>query len=526
MKNLFLKILFLLPISIINGQTLPYDYNLSKRQINKILDSTPASNTIERILIQDDVIWLATSKGLSKSIDNGSSWTNYYKTEAFEEESISAIDYHNGNIWASTWHYEIQLGDPVPVGSGLRYSNDNGETWIKINQPVDDPGDSLITYGINTLRALPVTVEEQNFIYDIEFTNNTIWIATFAGGLRKSTNNGEDWERVVLPPDNLNSIKPDDTLNFSLQPVAGAFGPEEHLNHRAFSIVAVDDNTLYVGTAGGINKSTDGGISWVKFNHTNQLNPISGNFVLAMDYNQFDGSIWAATWKAEGATEYWAASASYDGGENWNTYLTDERILDFGFKYYGNAGNFTGADLFIASQSGVYRSNNYGVTWIAAPDIYDSHTNIALNTKHFRAVEINRNNNSFDIWLGSINGLALFKEASGFWDGEWKVYLASEGITSSSETYAFPNPFSPDDEVLNIKYSLKSESKVTIRIMDFGMNLVRTLIQNANRPSSDNNIEVWNGKDEYGNIVPNGIYFYRIDTDDGEPSFGKILVIM
>ncbi len=524
-KNL-LSVLLLLTFTFVYGQSLPTEYNLSSNRAAKILDNSPASNTIERILIQDGTIWLGTSKGLSKSTDNGNTWINYYKSEAFEEESVSAIAYSNGTIWAATWHYEAILGDAVPVGTGLRYSNDNGETWQKIDQPVDDPGDSLITYGINTLRALPVTVEEQNFIYDIEISNNTIWIAAFAGGLRKSNDMGQTWERVVLPPDNLNSIKPTDTLHFSLQPVAGAFGPEEYLNHRAFSIATTDNNTVYVGTAGGINKSTDSGISWIKFNHTNQTNPISGNFILALDYNEFNGSIWAGTWKAEGAAEYWGVSSSSDGGENWQTYLTDERVLDFGFKYYGNPGNYVAADIFAAAQSGIYRSNNNGITWVAAPDIYDSNTNIALSTKHFRAVEVNQQGSDVDIWIGSINGLVLFKESSSFWEGDWKVFLASEEVSSASDTYAFPNPFSPDDEVINIKYSLGSESKVTIRIMDFGMNLVKTLIQNVNRPTSESNIEVWDGRDEFGKIVPNGIYFYRIDFESGDPVFGKILVIM
>ena len=49
---------------------------------------------------------------------------------------------------------------------------------------------------------------------------------------------------------------------------------------------------------------------------------------------------------------------------------------------------------------------------------------------------------------------------------------------------------------------------MTIRIYDFGMNYVRTIIQNAPRNFNiDSGIEpvTWNGKDDGGNIVPNGI---------------------
>jgi flagellar hook assembly protein FlgD len=66
---------------------------------------------------------------------------------------------------------------------------------------------------------------------------------------------------------------------------------------------------------------------------------------------------------------------------------------------------------------------------------------------------------------------------------------------------------------------------VTIRILDFGMNLVKTLIQNANRNGNIDHFENWDGRDEFGNIVSNGVYFYRIDRDSADPVYGKIMVM-
>ena len=525
-KILIIYLIVALTVNLIAQQKI-INYNLEKENNVTSTDLTQQSNTIEKILIQNNIIWLATSKGLSKSTDNGLSWTNFYNVQEFGTESVSSVGYGNGAIWASTWHYENKLGSDVPVGTGIKYSTDQGQTWNKIPQPVDDSGDSSIVYGINRIRALPVTVAEQNFIYDMAFTSNTIWIATFAGGLRKSTDMGQTWKRVVLPPDNLNSIKPTDTLKFSLQVQSGKFGPEAYLNHEAFSILTIDDNTIYVGTAGGINKSTDGGVSWIKFNHTNQTNPISGNFILSLEKNDFDNSIWAGTWKAEGTSEYWGVSSSSDGGQNWKTYLADERVMDFGFKYVGNPGSYISADIFVATQNGCYRSSNNGSTWIAAPEIVDDNKNVSLNTKHFRAVKVNRNqDNSTDIWLGTINGLARLNETNGFWTGTWKVFLASEKLASANDTYAFPNPFSPDAESIRIKYSTTQAVNVTIRIFDFGMNLVKTLIQNVNKNINSDNFEFWNGRDENGKTVPNGVYFYRVDLGGSKPLYGKIMVMM
>lgn len=524
-KILIIYLIVALTVNLIAQQKI-INYNLEKEKNAASTDITQQSNTIEKILIQDNIIWLATSKGLSKSTDNGASWTNYYNSNDFGTESVSYVTYGNGTIWASTWHYQYddRVKDTYPFGTGLRYSTDQGTTWIKIDQPKDELGDSTMYYGNNKIWAQPVATEFQNFIYDIAITSNTIWIASFGGGFRKSTDMGKTWQRVILPPDNLNSIKPTDVLNFIWKPKAGSLG---NYNHTAFSVLAIDDNTIYVGTAGGINKSTDGGVSWIKFNHTNQTNPISGNFILSLEKNDYDNSIWAGTWKAEGPSEYWGVSSSNDGGQNWKTYLADERVMDFGFKYVGNPGSYISADIFVATQNGCYRSSDNGSTWIAAPEIIDDNKNVSLNTKHFRTVKVNRNqDNSTDIWLGTINGLARLNETNGFWTGTWKVFLASEKLASANDTYAFPNPFSPDAESIRIKYSTTQAANVTIRIFDFGMNLVKTLIQNVNKNISSDNFEFWNGRDENGKIVPNGVYFYRIDIGGSKPLYGKIMVIM
>ncbi len=515
------------------AQSLPLDFSLvsGKNKISKVSAATPASNTIEQILVDDNgAIWLATSRGLSKSTNNGADWTNYYKSDDFSTRAVSKVGYHNGTIWAGLWHNEEGIGgETVAVGDGLRYSTDDGNTWNEIPQPVDDPSDDKITYGINVLDALPVTVPQQNLVYDIDFTSDAVWIATFAGGLRKSTDMGQTWQRVVLPPDYLDEISPDDTLNFDLSPVAGELGLEENFNHRVFSILVVNDSLMYVGTSGGINKSTDGGVSWRKFNHQNQDQPISGNFIVELGYDESSNTVWAATWKAVDLAEYWAVSSSSDGGETWQTYLPDSRAHDFSFKYTYSGSNKTDSEILIASEEGTFRSSNGGNTWIVNPTPIDSQTGVALPSTKYRAVTANYlTDQTTDIWLGTLDGLAKINETQyGFWYGDWTVYIAAQELASDVESYAFPNPFSPDEERVTILYSTGGkDADVTIRIFDFGMNLVRTVIQNAPRIGGGEQQDIWDGRDENGSIVPNGVYFYRVDIGSNEPIYGKIMVLM
>ena len=511
--------------SILSAQGIPTDYKL-ERKLSKISDITPASNTVDRIFVQDkNTIWLGTSRGLCKTTDNGNSWTNYYGTKSFGTESVSAVAYGLGAIWAATWHSEDNSGSIIPVGTGLRYSVDGGQTWITIDQPVDTARDSVFTYGVNSIRASTISVPEQNFIYGIAFTKNTIWIVSFAGGLRRSTDMGKTWQRVLLPSDNLDSIKPTDKLNFFLAPQSTGDIIKGNLNHRGFSIVSAGDDTLYVGTAGGVNKTTNANDQypgWVKFNHTNQSNPISGNHVLCLSRNSIDGTIWAGTWKAEGSTEYYGVSYSKDGGKNWSVTLTDERIKDFGFRIIPST------EVIAAGASGLYRSGNNGSTWMAAPKIKDSESKVELRPTEYLSAETNTlNSGTSEIWVGTNDGVAKSTElTTDSWWAKWKVYFASGKTTSSNSSFVFPNPFNPKTDLARIKYNLTNGANVTLRIMDFGMNLVRTVLQNAPRVSNQEQIDYWDGRDENGKTVPNGVYFYRLDVDGADPMFGKIIVLM
>ncbi|HAP36827.1 MAG TPA: hypothetical protein DCQ28_13170, partial [Bacteroidetes bacterium] len=60
---------------------------------------------------------------------------------------------------------------------------------------------------------------------------------------------------------------------------------------------------------------------------------------------------------------------------------------------------------------------------------------------------------------------------------------------------------------------------------DFGMNLVDTPVQNAQREANREHDEMWDGKRTDGSFVSNGVYFYQLVVDNDEPRWGKILVI-
>ncbi len=534
MKNI-LTILFIISISSFRlfAQFSPQTYQLKddEKYLGKTQSQNPLSNTITDIITIGDTVWLGTSRGVSLSTDSGNSWTNFYGQPDFGTDNVSAIGYHEGVFWCATARStEVTGGQTLPEGTGLKFTTDLGVTWESIPQPLDLETDTVEQYGINQIRALPVTVTIQNLAYDIAFTPNTIWITCFAGELRKAsidsllTNQNYKWQRVVLPPDGLNSISPNDNLDFCLSPADGNFCGDGNLNHRVFSIATDGNNTIYVGTANGINKTTDANSqfpSWHKFNAQNQQLPISGNFITALGYDSLNQSVWASTWKAENQSEFYGVSSSFDGGRTWATFLRDERPHNFGF---------VNTDVMVATENGVFRSADFGSTWLLPNNIIDENTytfaKLIITTKEFYSASASDNY----IWLGSANGLARLQEIPGrMWQGSWKIYFATQPLTSNNETYCAPNPFNPrQDDGLKIKYSTSGmDANVTIRIFDFGFNYVRTVIQNVIRNFYTDSIPIdyWDGRDENGNYVPNGVYFYRVEVGDNDAVYGKILVM-
>ncbi|MQY78181.1 MAG: T9SS type A sorting domain-containing protein [Bacteroidetes bacterium] len=75
--------------------------------------------------------------------------------------------------------------------------------------------------------------------------------------------------------------------------------------------------------------------------------------------------------------------------------------------------------------------------------------------------------------------------------------------------YDYPNPFNP---TTTIQYGIVKEGLVTLTIYNILGQEVRTLV-NTSQNGGVYKV-VWNGLDNHNRIVPNGIYIYRIISDN------------
>lgn len=473
-------ILLLLAPGLILGQVLLKESSF-RLDVPEPLKGLGGNGITDIVVAKNGTIWLGTGGGLSKSTDQGQTWVTFTNDHGLGKGGVSALYVSNSGdtIWVATAFDTLtSVSGRLDAGGGLSLSTDAGQTWSYQRQP-----------GITNV---------QNVTFDMAVLDTSIWIVSWGGGVRRSNDFGQTWT-TVAPDSNIYDV----LLN---------------LNHRGFSTVAVDD-TLWVGTAGGINKSTDNGKTWRNFRHQNQQFPVSGNFVVALANQQLDQRtiLWAATWVAEDTSEFYAISKTEDGGQTWSTFLKDNKAHNFGFD---------GHIVYVAADSGLFKSEDNGKSWYLFPPIQDTRSGEKVYSTDIYSVGVDL---AGVLWVGTSDGLAS-TSSNGF---EWQLTRAFKptGQAGEKRTYAYPNPFSPmrhnqlqDEGHVRFQYNTKGPARVTIKVYDFAMDLVKDLGSRF-RPAAGDYAEAWNGRNENGVDVANGVYFYKVEIDNDGTYWGKVMVV-
>lgn len=476
MKKIILSLLFFFACNLAQAQRLT-SYHLGDTPAPK---TGLAGNGITDIRFSGDALWFGTGHGLSRYRNDAEGFISLDEKHGLGQGSISALWAHGDTLLIATATDTVTQiqPEPFPKGTGISLSYDGGTTWKRVPQPGPTP--------------------IQNVTYDIELLHGVIWITSWGGGVRKSLDWGDTWQEAA--PDSFN------------------FDPLGKLNHRGFSVIVAGEE-LWVGTAGGINKSADGGATWRNFNHTNQTQPISGNFIVAMAYQPTAtaGVIWAASWKAEAEDEFYGVSYSIDGGLSWQTVLKDEKAHNFAFD---------GDEVYVATDNGLFKSVDFGATWYLFPPITSAASGERVYSQEVYSAAVW----TPYLWAGTADGLARSRDNGYSWD-IFRAFQTS-GKNGEPRTYAYPNPFSPirhnqlDNEgYVRLQYNTLQSAYVTVKVYDFAMELVATVVKDKYRIGQADYAEVWNGRNDYGDAVANGVYFYSVELDGDGTYWGKVMIV-
>jgi hypothetical protein len=447
------------------------------------VNNTFLGNGIIDLLVNNSELWAATGYGLNRTISEGEDWITFNSADYLSKGGISAMAaMDNNTIWIATAFDTSAQGEDLSAGGGLSYTQDGGSSWTHIGQPVDSREETEYS---------PTTTVIQNLTFDITFVDSTIWIASFGGGLRRSDDMGKTWQ--VVTTDGL------------------AFSSGDYLNHRAFSLMQENGN-LWYGSAEGISKSADNGATWQRFTHLNQDDPISGNFVVALAYQQATNTIWAATVEAIDADEVRAVSKSANGGVSWDVVLEGVFAHNFGFE---------GENVFVAADEGLFISDDGGENWYTLPPVSDTNSGeVILQEEYYSAA-----GQGTRWWFGNADGLATTNDKG----NTWRIIrsFVSTRERTSPGVYAYPTAFSPSrGGITRFQYDIEGETDVDVKIFNFAMEQVTTITATESAPAgtSADRSSYWDGRDGHGNLVASGVYFFRAKIGK-KVQWGKIVVI-
>jgi len=442
------------------------------------------------------IVWIGTAdSGIYKFVytftETPDTVINYTSEDGLSGDSVASVRYQSyvgtNVIWAAT--------APTSFGGeyGVSKSADFGVTWD--------------------------TCLSGERVSDFAFEDSVVFAAT-SSGLKRSYDYGESWEDLEAV-DHDNNFKP--------------LSPE-------FRSLFVDRHILWAGSADGVCRSLDSGDSWkvfkffityrlalwagtaagiYKFIYTDSDSAdtvisysyaggsgISGDFVVALEVQEYDDKkiVWAGTQPAyEG---YFGASRTTDGGESWEVFLNGDKIWNF---------DFDDSVAWAATSSGLKRSTDLGESWEVFKYISDEQRpDQRILSKEYYAVKVAGDS----IWAGNFDGLVRIKK-----DAEVTDYGAVfRAYASAPPAYAYPSPFSPYllTGITRIHFEVQNPGEVTVKIYDFAMNLVTTINQKADQKREYD--VVWDGRNDKGDLVANGVYFFKIESP-GENQWGKVVVI-
>jgi hypothetical protein len=515
-----------------------------------------ANNLIQEIVIHSGSIWAACSQGgLLRSTDNGLNWRNYYLDSTVTSTDDPRNTIHCVSVAPRENYTKLLVGSDsgivvfyftnMSVLDSTKYlpledDTANGQKVVSISTMVTANGDEiwaathLLRQGDGlrpgTIRSTndgeswsyhlvgpPAVVPNEVRIVD-QFKDTLVWVATETG-MRETINFGGRWNTPLIAsfPDTIGRTDPMLAVETTQwQTHVGSSGKGAgYLGLYGDSASA----TLFwmVLKANLMADSLDyAGRSYVQIDSVPGDSQIAGNFIpaLGLQHRGDKNVIWAAV-RATSNYQYNGICITSDRGRTWK--LISDGAIAWNFEFNGDTA-------WVATSQGLLMTTDQGANWRTLK-IVEKATGreIAGNVEVYAARYVNG-----ALWVGTNDGVARSVDLED-WQ-IWRVfYPIAETAGDDERSYVTPNPFSPylTDGPLKFHYRLTRPGDVTIKVYDFGNNLVKTVVSGVSRDGGVqyDDLERWDGRNGNGDIVAGGVYLYIIESSGGDKLSGKFMVI-
>lgn len=485
-----------------------------------------SQNSISNIGAFGDTLWVGPQ--LVRNINNSFDW---FVADADSVTSgrgrLYSIALAQDTVFAGLGYITTTGDDNVQTAQGFYVSTDGGDTWRFINPPLDPVEMTSIRYGGQDIEALAIVVPQQAPPFNVAFRGDVMFTASWALGIRRSLDFGYNWERILLPPFELDRLVPEDNYDFAFNPRSpvadsdmGRRFPNGWTNFLGFSVMIDSDGYVWAGTAGGLNISENAlrapadSIRWRHVRSRGGLTGMLGNWVIRIRQNPVDNKVWMTNWVTF-TGERRGLVASSDKGLTFDQYLVNEDILDV---------TFNGSTIYAAGRNALFVSKDNGATWIKQGQIRSNNSFLKSDVSFQSAAKT-----SDRVWIGTTDGLISTADDGISWEITRVDFpMSGENIfqvdAPSTDTYAYPNPFSrTQNGIIRIRFKTDQSGTAKVEIRDFAMERVIRLPDIQIGSSGVYEI-AWDGLDALGRKVSNGPVFYNV-TIGNEEYNGKFLIL-
>ena len=340
-----------------------------------------------------------TLGGIYRTTDGGASWNLI--TANLPTTNGRRIAFAKDPVNPNTAYAQIQSSNystPDFGLAGIYKTTDAGANWTELSRPATLPSTSSRSFLSNQGWY-------DNVIAVDPFNSNNIYV----GGvdMMKSSNGGSTWSQLTYWNQYYGT-------------------PEVHADHHAIVFDPVTPNVLYSGDDGGIQKTTDGGKTWIDLNNNLAITQFYGGAVYPTGTTYFggtqdnghlkfnSGTNWDQVYGGDGGFAaqdqtnplvsyeeyvYLTMRKSTNGGFSWNsctTGLTDANSSSNSLFIAPFVMNQKNSSVLLAGSNKVWATANSGTGW--------SQVSNALTTGFVSALTITNSASPYLGFAGTTNG--------------------------------------------------------------------------------------------------------------------------